>query len=189
MAKIVLVSGSTSRESVNTAVLETVRGILAELPGSHEAVLLPIAELPFYDVETERADSSDAVRAAKELVFGADAVVISTPSYNGEMPGVLKNALDWLSRPGGASPLKDRITAVTSASPGARGGLDAQPGLVGVLTRVGAQIVAHEPVAVGGAANLRNAQGRYEDPETVAALESLTGAVLAAVAGRAEVLV
>lgn len=192
MAKIVLISGSTRRDSFNTAVLATVRHILAELPGDHEAVLLPVAGLPFYEAELERADGSAEVRAAKELVADADALFISTPSYNGEMPGALKNALDWLSRPGGRSPLTGKVTAVASASPGARGGLDAQPGLVGVLGRCGALVVAHDPVAIGGAAAQAGAAGRYTDPEVLASLESLTHALLAEVghlAERAEVLV
>ncbi|MGW7192428.1 NADPH-dependent FMN reductase, partial [Streptomyces sp. NPDC054838] len=179
-------------DSLNTAVLATVRHILAELPGDHETVLLPVSELPFYEAGLERADGSAAVRAAKELVAGADALFISTPSYNGEMPGALKNALDWLSRPGGRSPLTGKVTGVASASPGARGGLDAQPGLVGVLGRCGARVVEHEPVAIGGAAALAADGGRYTDPEVVARLESLTRAVLtelSRIGERAEVLV
>ncbi len=58
---------------------------------------------------------------------GADALIVSTPSYNGEMSGALKNALDWLSRPGGASPLTGRVVALLSASPGARGGWTRSP--------------------------------------------------------------
>ncbi|MFD8980137.1 NADPH-dependent FMN reductase [Streptomyces sp. NPDC059564] len=181
--KIVLVSGSTRPDSVNTAVLETVRQILAGLPGEHEGVFVSAAELPFYEAGLERADGSAAVRAAKELVAGADALFISTPSYNGEMPGVLKNALDWLSRGiDGPSPLTGKVTAVASASPGARGGLDAQAGLIGVLTRCGARVVEHEPVAVRGAGGVATEDGRYTDPELVALLASLTGALLDEVA-------
>ncbi|MFF1556301.1 NADPH-dependent FMN reductase [Streptomyces sp. NPDC058279] len=192
MAKIVLVSGSTRRDSLNTAVLTTVRHILAELPGDHEAVTLSVAGLPFYEAGLEHADGSPEVRAAKEQVAGADALFISTPSYNGEMPGALKNALDWLSRPGGRSPLTGKVTAVTSASPGARGGIDAQPGLVGVLGRCGARVVEHEPVALGGARPPAGADGRYTDPDIVGRLESLTRAVLTELSRldeRAEVLV
>lgn len=184
MVKIVLVSGSTRRDSVNTAVLETVRHVLAGLPGEHEGVFLSAAELPFYEAGLELADGSAAVRAAKELVAGADALFISTPAYNGEMPGVLKNALDWLSRGiDGPSPLSGKVTAVASASPGARGALDAQAGLVGVLARCGARVVEHEPVAVGRAGGLATEDGRYTDPELVERLASLTGAVLNEVAG------
>ncbi|MCX5380526.1 NADPH-dependent FMN reductase [Streptomyces sp. NBC_00091] len=186
--KIVLISGSTRGDSVNTAVLATVRHILEGLPGEHESVLLPVGELPFYEAELEAADGSAVVRAAKELVTGADALFISTPSYNGEMPGALKNALDWLSRAQGErpSPLTGKVTAVTSASPGVRGALDAQTGLIGVLGRCGARVVEHEPVAVARAGALAVEDGRYTDPELVARLESLTRSLLAGVAEAGE---
>ncbi|MFB0627630.1 NADPH-dependent FMN reductase [Streptomyces sp. AB3(2024)] len=187
--KIVLMSGSTRQDSVNGAVLATVRHILAGLPDGHESVSLAVADLPFYEAGLERSGASAAVREAQELVAGADALFISTPSYNGEMPGALKNALDWLSRGiDGPSALTGKVTAVASASPGARGALDAQAGLVGVLARCGARVVEHEPVAVAGAGGQATEDGRYTDPELVARLESLTGAVLAAV-DTAEVLV
>ncbi|MFF5705153.1 NADPH-dependent FMN reductase [Streptomyces sp. NPDC012794] len=192
--KIVLISGSTRGDSANTAVLATVRHILGSLPGEHESVLLPVGELPHYEAELERTDGSAAVRAAKELVTGADALFISTPSYNGEMPGALKNALDWLSRAQGdrPSPLTGKPAAVTSASPGARGGLDAQTGLIGVLARCGARVVEHEPVAVARAGTLAAEDGRYTDAGLVTRLESLTRALIAELApagDREEVLV
>ncbi|AZM92596.1 MULTISPECIES: NADPH-dependent FMN reductase [Streptomyces] len=192
--KIVLISGSTRGDSVNTAVLATVRHILDGLPGEHESVLLPVGELPHYEAELERTDGSPAVRAAKELVTGADALFISTPAYNDQMPGVLKNALDWLSRAQGEhpSPLTGKVAAVTSASPGARGGVDAQPGLTGLLTRCGVRVVEHEPVAIGSAGSLATEDGRYTDAGVVARLESLTRALtaeFAAAGDRVEVLV
>ncbi|WP_185911052.1 MULTISPECIES: NADPH-dependent FMN reductase [Streptomyces] len=192
--KIVLISGSTRGDSVNTAVLATVRHILDDLPGEHESVLLPVGELPHYEAELERTDGSPAVRAAKELVTGADALFISTPAYNSEMPGVLKNALDWLSRAQGEnpSPLTGKVAAVTSASPGARGGVDAQPGLTGLLARCGVRVVEHEPVAIGSTGTLATEDGRYTDAGVVARLESLTRALIAEfaeAADRVEVLV
>ncbi|MEW2374301.1 NADPH-dependent FMN reductase [Streptomyces sp. NPDC006656] len=189
--KIVLMSGSTRRDSLNTTVLETVRHVLAGLPGAHEAVDLSIAGLPYYEAGLELADGSAAVRAAKELVAGADLLFISTPSYNGAIPGALKNALDWLSRAESErpSPLTGTVAAVASASPGARGGLEAQAGLVAVLARCGARVVEHEPVAVARAGAQAVEDGRYTDPELVARLESLTRAALDAAEARTEVLV
>ncbi|MFJ8159775.1 NADPH-dependent FMN reductase [Streptomyces sp. NPDC096136] len=189
--KIVLMSGSTRRDSLNTTVLETVRHVLAGLPGAHETVYLAVAELPYYEAGLERADGSAAVRAAKDLVAGADLLFISTPSYNGAMPGALKNALDWLSRADGAtpSPLTGRVAAVASASPGPGGGLEAQAGLVTLLARCGARVVEHEPVGVTRAAGVAAEGGRFTDPELVARLEGLTRAALAAAGEQTEVLV
>jgi chromate reductase, NAD(P)H dehydrogenase (quinone) len=181
VTKIVLISGSVRRDSLNTSVLATVRRLLSERPDAdtYEVGILSVGLLPHFDFDVEQRDGSPEVRAAKELVRDADALFISTPAYNGQMPGVLKNALDWLSRPGGDSPLTGRTVALASASPGARGGLDAQPVLAGVLRRCGAQVVDHEPVAIGQAGQLRTGDGYFTDAETVAALTGLIDATLA----------
>ncbi|MFC8000415.1 NADPH-dependent FMN reductase [Streptomyces rochei] len=185
MTKIVLVSGSLRRDSLNTTALRTVRRLVRERPagpdGPHEVAMLSVGLLPLYDGDVERCDGSAAVREAKELLRGADALIVSTPSYNGEMSGALKNALDWLSRPGGASPLTGRVVALLSASPGARGGVDAQPALRGVLSRCGALVVDHEPVALGRAGELPVTDGEFTDPAVVGALGGLLDAVFAAV--------
>ncbi|MFJ8138949.1 NADPH-dependent FMN reductase [Streptomyces sp. NPDC096013] len=183
MTKIVLISGSVRRDSLNASVLATVRRLLTERPDgdTYEIESLSVGLLPHFDWDVEQADGSPEVRAAKRLVGDADAVFISTPAYNGEMPGVLKNALDWLSRPNGESALSGRTVALISASPGARGAVDAQTALARVLTRCGALVVGHQPVAIGRAGQLRTAEGDFTDPETVAALGGLIDATLAAV--------
>ncbi|WP_405862124.1 NAD(P)H-dependent oxidoreductase [Streptomyces sp. NBC_01515] len=182
MTKIVLISGSVRRDSLNASVLATVRRLLTERPDgdTYEIESLSVGLLPHFDWDVEQTDDPPAVRAAKQLVGDADALFISTPAYNGEMPGVLKNALDWLSRPNGTSALTDRTVALTSASPGARGAVDAQTALARVLTRCGARVVDHEPVSVGRAAQLLTPEGDFTDPETVAALSGLIDATLAA---------
>ncbi|WP_406444042.1 NAD(P)H-dependent oxidoreductase [Streptomyces sp. NBC_01613] len=184
MTKIVLISGSVRRDSLNASVLATVRRLLNERPdaGAYEIETLSVGLLPHFDWDVEQEDGSLAVRAAKKLVGDADALFISTPSYNGEMPGVLKNALDWLSRPGGNSALTGQTVALASASPGARGAVDAQAALAGVLERCGARVVAHDPVAVRRAGQLRTAEGDFTDPEVVAALSGLIDATLTALA-------
>ena len=178
MTSIVLISGSLRADSVNSAALATVARLLGRRSEPYRVSTLAIGELPFYDHDVEQADSSAEVRAARELVGAADVVVISTPSYNGQAPGVLKNALDWLSRPYGASALTDTPVAVLSASPGPRGAADAQPALCGVLRRSGAVLVELQegPVAIGNAERLRTAEGEFADPEVLAALEGLLDA-------------
>nr|WP_237536367.1 NAD(P)H-dependent oxidoreductase [Streptomyces sp. SID5785] len=177
-------SGSVRRDSHNTAVLDTVRRLVAERPADdgapHEVVSLSVAEFPLYDWDLEQGAGSADVARAQELVAGADALIISTPAYNGEMSGALKNALDWLSRPGGASPLTGRTVALASASPGARGAIDAQPALAGVLRRCGAEVVDHEPVAIGKAGELARTADGFTDPTVVAALSGLVDATFLA---------
>ncbi|WP_328318645.1 NADPH-dependent FMN reductase [Streptomyces sp. NBC_00388] len=189
--KIVLVSGSTRRESANTALLATVERLIAGRAGAVDVHWISVGELPHYERELELARECAPVLAAQALVASADAMLISTPAYNGEMPGALKNALDWLSRPDGDAPgaLRGLTTAVLSASPGARGALDAQVTLKTVLGRCGARVVEHPPVAVGNATALVQPDGLVTDPGVVDALSGLADAVLAAVEPRETVLV
>ncbi|MFF4314738.1 NADPH-dependent FMN reductase [Streptomyces sp. 900105755] len=180
MSEIVLMSGSVRDGSYNSAVVATLRRIVDErFEGARVTVVHP-AELPFYDEDMDAANGSEAALRMRNRVAAADVLVISTPSYNGAAPGVLKNALDWLSRPYGDSCLDGRTVALTSASPGPRGAVDAQPGLAEVLGHSGALVVEHPPVAVANAEELLTADGEFKARETVAALESLLRAALAA---------
>ncbi|MGK5549460.1 NADPH-dependent FMN reductase [Streptomyces sp. URMC 127] len=187
MTKVVLISGSLRAASVNSAALRAVRRIIAQTRPAASAVSLPIGRLPFYNGDVESAGTAPpAVAAARALVADADALVISTPCYNGAVPGVLKNALDWLSRPDGASPLAGRVAAVLSASPGSRGGIDAQPALLDLLDSCEAITVEHPPVAIRRAHQRLDKNGEMSDPEAVTALRELVDATFEAVAIVAE---
>ncbi|MGW2598877.1 NADPH-dependent FMN reductase [Streptomyces klenkii] len=186
MTKVVLISGSLRAASVNSAALRAVRRIIAQTRPAASAVFLPIGRLPFYNGDVDSAGTTPAVAVARALVADADALVISTPCYNGAVPGVLKNALDWLSRPDGASPLAGRVAAVLSASPGARGGIDAQPALLDLLDSCEAITVEHPPVAIREAHQRLDGAGEMTDPEAVAALRELVDATFEAVSIIAE---
>jgi chromate reductase len=146
-----------------------------------EVATLSLRDLPFYDGDLELSGGTESVRAARQLVADADAVLISTPSYNGAPSGVLKNALDWLSRPYDDSALADKIVATMSASPGGRGGLESQVLLRDLLNRCGCTVVEHEPLAIGDAVNLCAATGEITDPGVLAAIEALVEATVALV--------
>ncbi|WP_424890643.1 NADPH-dependent FMN reductase [Streptomyces sp. XH2] len=186
MTKVVLISGSLRAASVNSAALRAVRRVIAQTRPAASAVFLPIGRLPFYNGDVESAGTTPAVAVARALVADADALVISTPCYNGAVPGVLKNALDWLSRPDGASPLTGRVAAVLSASPGGRGGIDAQPALLDLLDSCEAITVEHPPVAIRRAHQRLDGAGEMTDPEAVTALRELVDATFEAVAIMAE---
>jgi chromate reductase len=187
MPKIVLMSGSIRRESADSAVIATIRRIIQDRDDRIEVSVVSPRDFPLFDEDVERAGHPAALRAARETVAGADALIVSTPAYNGYPSGVLKNALDWLSRPGGASPLTGRAVAVVSASPGRAGGANAVPHLRQILANCGAEVLAHEPVSVGDAVALRTAEGVYGDPDVLARLSGLVDAVLDRVAGPAAV--
>ncbi|WP_058042171.1 NADPH-dependent FMN reductase [Streptomyces roseifaciens] len=182
MTKVVLISGSLRAASVNSAALRAVRRIIGRTRPAASVVSLPIGRLPFYNGDMEGTGTTPAVAAARALVAGADALMISTPCYNGAVPGVLKNALDWLSRPDGASPLTGRVVAVLSASPGGRGGIDAQPALFDLLDSCEAITVEHPPVAIRRAHQRLDAAGEMTDGEAVRALRELVDATFEAVA-------
>lgn len=182
MTRIALISGSLRHDSLNTTAVATIERMLTDRLEPAAAVRLAPEELPYYHQGNDESDPSDegheSVRAARRLVADCDAVLISTPSYNGLVSGVLKNALDWLSRPWGDSALTDKPVAILSASTGARGAVEAQSGLRTVLERSGAVLVATPQVALAHADRIATEDGRFTGPDAVAALEGLVAALL-----------
>ena len=110
------IAGSLRAGSLNAQLL---RLAAEELPGDVELdVYDGLAAIPPYDQDIEDLPP-DAVEELKAAIAGADAVLVATPEYNGSIPGQLKNALDWVSRPIGESPMRGKPVAVIGASPGA----------------------------------------------------------------------
>jgi chromate reductase len=120
----------------------------------------------------------------REAIADADGVLIATPEYNGSIPGVLKNALDWASRPFPDSALKGKPVAVVGASTGLFGAVWAQAEVRKVLGVIGADVLDGE-LPVGQAANAFDGNGRLAEPELHDALAELVG-VLAARTGAQE---
>jgi len=143
--RILGLSGSLRGDSHNSRLLA---GAATLLPAGVELeTFTRLAEIPPYseDVEHERPPAVAALWAAIER---ADAVLIATPEYNASIPGQLKNALDWVSRPHAQTPLRDKPAAVIGASTGLFGAVWAQAQLRKVLTTIGARVVDRElPVA------------------------------------------
>lgn len=163
--KLLVVSGSTRQGSLNTRLARLVATLR---PSDDVEVVSNLADLPFYDADAEAIGWPAAVAELREAAAGAEAVVIVTPEYNGTVPGVLSNALDWLSRPAGDSVLRDKVVQVHSASPGRNGGASAATQLRGVLARIGA-VVLEGGLSVSSA-HLSLSDGDA-DPATVAAMD------------------
>jgi chromate reductase, NAD(P)H dehydrogenase (quinone) len=139
--KILGLSGSLRRDSHNGRLLA---GAATLLPaGAELETFTQLAEIPPYSEDAEH-ERPPAVAALWEAIDAADAVLIATPEYNGSIPGQLKNALDWVSRPHAQSPLRDKPAAVIGASTGLFGAVWAQAELRKVLTTIGAQVVDRE---------------------------------------------
>jgi chromate reductase len=131
--------GSLRRGSYNRRLLEAAA---AELPpGVTLEVFEGLAELPPYN---EDQAAPDAVRALRDAITAAGAVLIATPEYNGSVPGQLKNALDWASRPFPDNSLRNKPVAVMGASTGLFGAVWAQAELRKVLGAIGARVLDRE---------------------------------------------
>lgn len=148
---ILTIAGSLRRESHNAALLDEVAKLatVSDLGVYVERCPVSIGDLPHYDADVEAAGDPAAVAAFKDAIRAADALLIATPEYNGGIPGVLKNALDWASRPAGTDLLKGKPAAVISASPARFGGQAARAAVVDVLQRCGAVVVPGPVVAIG----------------------------------------
>lgn len=144
--RILGLSGSLRRDSYNTRLLAGARSLL---PSGVELVLFDqLGAIPPYSEDDEQQSPPDAVAALSAAIAGADALLISTPEYNGSIPGALKNALDWVSRPIATTPLRGKPAAVVGASTGLFGAVWAQAELRKVLATIGARVVDRElPVA------------------------------------------
>jgi chromate reductase len=139
--KVLAVSGSLRADSHNTRLLEEAA---AAAPAGVEVELFDpalVAALPLYDQDLDTEDAPASVRRLREAWAGADAILFATPEYNGSIPGGLKNAIDWASRPKLDSALTNQTVAVIGASTGQFGAMWAQQDLKKVLGIAGARVV------------------------------------------------
>ncbi len=119
--KVLVLVGSLRAASVNRQIAELA---VEQAPdGVALEIFDRLGELPFYNEDIDTADVAEPVVALRAAAAGADAALVVTPEYNGSIPGVLKNAIDWLSRPFGNSALKDKPLAVVGAALGQYGGV------------------------------------------------------------------
>jgi chromate reductase len=144
--RIVGISGSLRKASFNTALLK----ILAEKSGSSIKIqVVTLEDIPLYNEDLDTATGVPAVNALKRLILSCDGVLISTPEYNHGIPGVLKNTLDWLSRPASEFCFKDKPVSIISSSVAFTGGVRAQYQLRETLISMEVQLVMGPEVVVG----------------------------------------
>ncbi|MBR7839698.1 NAD(P)H-dependent oxidoreductase, partial [Actinospica durhamensis] len=177
MPHIVLISGSLRRNSTNGIAIATVRRALTAADVGVSTQMLDLGSLPHYNQDSEESGWPSEAAAARRMIDAADALVISTPSYNGALPGVLKNALDWFSRPRRACVLDDKPTAVLTVGSAPLGGADALPGIRRILRRSGACVLDGR-LAIGNADALATADGVFTDPDVRARLDTFASGIL-----------
>jgi chromate reductase len=172
--RILGISGSLRRDSHNTQLL---RAAARALPADTELVLYEgLGGIPAFDEDAE-ADPAESVLTLRRAIAEADAVLIATPEYNHSIPGVLKNALDWASRPVKTNVLRNKPAAAVGASTGMFGAVWAQAETRKVLGAIGARVLDLE-LPVGQAAQAFGADGELADPDAQDALADIVAALV-----------
>jgi chromate reductase len=178
--KILAISGSLRQGSHNTDLL---RGAAASAPDGVDIELYHgLKDIPPYDADDDLpGDQPLAVQHFKDALEAADAILISTPEYNSSIPGVLKNALDWASRPLIESPVRNKPVAVLSSSTGMFGGVWAAAETRKVVGALGARALEDSVAVPKADQRLENGV----DAELLAELRAVVDALAEAVAARA----
>jgi NAD(P)H-dependent FMN reductase len=184
---ILVFAGSTRRDSLNRRLARAAAEAVRAAGG--QATLLELAEypLPLYDGDLEMTQGlPEQARALKEIFIAHDGLMIVSPEYNASLPSLLKNTLDWVSRPlpgqTGYVPFEGRVAALLSASPGSLGGLRGLRHLRDVLTEL-RMIVLPRQLSLPAAQQAFDEDGSLRDAVMRGRLEELIGDLLA-MAGR-----
>jgi chromate reductase, NAD(P)H dehydrogenase (quinone) len=176
--RVLAISGSLRADSNNTGLLRALR---EEAPAGIDVELWDgIRTIPPYDADDDGVPGPPDVEAFRELVREVDAVFFATPEYNSSVPGALKNALDWASRPLATNSFRNKPVAVISSSAGAFGGVWAAAELRKVLGAMGARVTEAE-LAVGHAAEKFGDDGRLADDDVRQGLRDALATLVAEV--------
>ena len=161
MTKLIGISGSLRQASFNSALLRNAAGLM---PENTELVVETIRGIPLYDGDVEVSEGiPQRVAELKDAIAAADGLLLVTPEYNNSIPGVFKNAIDWLSRP--ASDIKrvfgSKPVAVIGASPGSFGTILSQNAWLPVLRTLRADVWAGGRLMVSHAQTVLNQDGTF----------------------------
>ena len=173
--RVLGLSGSLRRDSHNTALLRAAGRLLPA--GAELVVFEGLGTLPLYDQDLEDAGPPLAVARLREAIAGADALLVATPEYNHSISGVLKNALDWASRPRRTSVMRGKTVAAVAATSGMFGAAWAQADLRRVLGATGARVV-DAGLGVPSAVEAFGPEGDLADPALGAELRAVVAALV-----------
>jgi chromate reductase len=184
--KLLGITGSLRSDSYNAMLMRAAAELLPAGVDLEIADAGLLRAIPAFDEDVE--DTGDpAVETLKAAIADADGVLFATPEYNGSIPGFLKNALDWVSRPFEHNPLRNKPVAVISASTGMFGAVWASADLRRVAGLIGARVLDRD-TPVGLAATAFDADGTLTSPESVEALEATLADLAELVRERAALL-
>ncbi|PLS17505.1 NADPH-dependent FMN reductase [Bacillus sp. M6-12] len=171
--RILGICGSLRKESINKNLLLHMSKML---PENYSFELADLSALPLYNTDLE-SNLPQPVRILAEQVSRADAVLISSPEYNSSITGVLKNSLDWLSRPIVNTPLANKLVAIMGATPGLLGTIKGQLHLREILFALNADLIRRPEVLIPHAALKFNELGEVTDSKAIAVLNKLADAL------------
>jgi chromate reductase, NAD(P)H dehydrogenase (quinone) len=177
------ISGSLRRDSHNTRALRAAADYVGD--GVALEVWDGLKAIPPYDEDDDGPTAPAAVVELRSAIAGADAVLFATPEYNASIPGQLKNALDWVSRPLATNELRNKPVAVIGASTGLFGAVWSQAELRKVLKTMGARVV-EDGVSVTSAPSRFDDDGKLVDEELCVQLEAVLGRLVGEARTRVE---
>jgi len=177
--RVLGISGSLRRDSYNTKLLRAAGDLLP--PGAELVVWEELKAVPPYDADDDVPGAAPpAVASLREAVAEADAILIATPEYNQSLPGQLKNALDWLSRPLATNPALNKPVAVIGASTGMFGAVWSQAEARKVLASLGARVIDRE-LPVPSASDQFDAENHLIDRDLITQLGGILAELVAEV--------
>jgi chromate reductase, NAD(P)H dehydrogenase (quinone) len=183
--RVLGISGSLRRDSHNSDLLRAAAPLLP--PGAELEVFGGLKAIPPYDADDDREPAPEPVCELRDAIAAADAVLIATPEYNASIPGVLKNALDWASRPHATNVLRGKPAAVVGASTGMFGAIWSQAETRKVLGSIGARVIDRE-LPVPEAPERFGPDGRLADPDVAQQLAEIVSELVATAEARAATL-
>ena len=172
--KVLGVAGSLRRQSYNRGLIEAAREIA---PAGMLIETADLSPIPLYNADVQAECDPSPLAALKAQIAAADALLIATPEYNHLLSGVLKNAIDWVSRPVAQTPLRRKPVAIMGASGGPTGTARAQLGLRQVLTSVECYVLPAPQVLVANAAERFDPKARLTDERTKEQIRALLAAL------------
>jgi len=162
MKKYIALSGSLRKESYNTALLQELKNLA---PEGVEIHIQDIGTIPLYNSDLENS-FPQGVQDLKDIIASADGVIIATPEYNRSIPGVLKNAIDWMSRPYGKNSFSKKPVLILGGSSGPIGTAVAQSHLKQIMVYLDAKLVGQPELYIGSVQDKFNAKGELTDEKT-----------------------
>src|SRR5574340_176898 len=176
--RVLTLVGSLRADSVNRQLAETAVAVAPE--GVEVALYDGLADVPFYNEDIDVAGAIPAVEALRSAAGEVDALLFVTPEYNGTVPAVLKNAIDWLSRPYGAGAVQDKPVAVISASPSQNGAKWALGDAEKVLGVAGGNVLTDVSLSVADTAAKFGDRHPRENVEVAAQIATVVAALATA---------